>query len=401
MGFVNLAGNILENFGIMRTISAVLLFGLLCSPAAAQVERVWLSHRTNDPGKLVVSWTTKTPGDSRVRFGTSPEYTHEAHVPGQRTLHHVEIALAERDAIYHYSVGAGEQSSPDAVFASYPTETLRVAVVADWQGRPDLSALVKDRPHLLLTAGDHIDGLWQKCGAGNKDCFTPFAALIDAYPELFRSTPFLPVLGNHDREIRPRGDKPPAEPVYDIDATAFRRFFELPDDEWKWRFDVPDFGVRLIALDFNHIGDHGTTWQSCHAYGEDSEQFAWYKKLMNEPNPGFVVTLYNERHANIRSQAKGGWHELFRQGSACITGFGHYAERAELDGLRYFNTSLQGRGAQYKDPHSKAVYGENNYLLLTFSRAGKTMTVEIKNLEGKTLDRTAIERINASRPQGR
>ena len=50
MGFVNLAGNILENFGMMRTISAVLLFGLLCSPAAALVERVWLSHRTNDPG---------------------------------------------------------------------------------------------------------------------------------------------------------------------------------------------------------------------------------------------------------------------------------------------------------------------------------------------------------------
>ena len=38
-----------------------------------------------------------------------------------------------------------------------------------------------------------------------------------------------------------------------IDATAFRRFFELPGDEWKWHFDVPDFDVRFIALDLNHI----------------------------------------------------------------------------------------------------------------------------------------------------
>jgi hypothetical protein len=76
----------------------------------------------------------------------------------------------------------------------------------------------------------------------------------------------MPVLGNHVKVIRPRGDKPPDEPVYDISATAFRKFFDLPNDEWRWYFDVPDFDVRFVALDLNHISDLGTTWQSCHSY---------------------------------------------------------------------------------------------------------------------------------------
>jgi len=101
------------------------------------------------------------------------------------------------------------------------------------------------------------------------DCTKPYGDLIDAYPELFRSVSFLPALGNHDREIRPRGDKPPAEPVYDVEATAFRKFFELPDDEWKWHFDVPDLGVCFVALDLNHIQDLGTTWQTCHPFDQE------------------------------------------------------------------------------------------------------------------------------------
>ena len=83
----------------------------------------------------------------------------------------------------------------------------------------------------------------------------------------------MPVLGNHDKQIRPRTDTPSKKPVYDIGASAFRRFFELPGDEWKWFFDVPDFSIRFTALDLHHISDFGSTWQSSHAFGRDSRQF--------------------------------------------------------------------------------------------------------------------------------
>lgn len=373
----------------MRLVLTLLLLLAPQLAAADEITRIWLTHKANDPSKIVVNWTSDEPGDSVVRFGLTVEYSETVRIDENTTLHHVEIPLKHRDAIYHYSVSTGDQRSADAAFKAYPTDVLRVAVVADWQGKPDLSAILKDNVHLLVTAGDNIARLWDECGEGSKECIKPYADLIDAYPELFRTTPFMPVLGNHDREIRPRGDKPPAEPVYDVDATALRLFFELPGDEWKWHFDVPEFDLRFVALDFNHISDFGTTWQTCHPFDEKSEQFGWYKKLMEKPQP-FVVTLYNERNASVRNQAGGKWHDLFRRGTCCITGFGYFAERAEVDGLPYYNTSLNGRGNQYPDPNSKFLAGEDSYILLTAKRGGP-MTVEIKSLKNTVLDRRDFE----------
>jgi len=374
-----------------RRLLLVALVLLLGSTAHAQVERVWLTHRTTDPSKIVVNWTTEEPGSSVVRYGLTEQYVHQVKIEGSTTLHHVEIPIPKRDTTYHYSVITGDQTSPDATFKAYPTDFLRVAVVADWQGKPDLPGLIKDDVHLLLTAGDNISNTHRLCGPGNKDCIKPYAELIDRYPALFRSTPFMPVLGNHDKEMRPRGPKPPAEPVYDIDATAFRRFFELPDDEWKWHFDVPEFGVRLVALDLNHISDMGTTWQACHSFDKGSAQFQWYKKLMEGPKPLLVVTLYNERNASVRAQERGSWGEMLRQGTIAITGFGYFAERAEVDGFTCYNTSLSGKGARYPDPRSKFLASENSYILLTFAKKPPRMTVEIKGLDGKVLDRKEFE----------
>ena len=245
-----------------------------------------------------------------MRFGADQQPLQTVTVEESVTLHHVEIPRVEKNTIYRYSVQTGDERSKEATFKAYPTDTLRVAVVADWQGRPKLDAIVKDDIHLLLTAGDNISSLHQRCGPGTIDCPKPYAELIDAYPELFRSIPFMPALGNHDREIHPRGDKPPTEPVYDVEATAFREFFELPDEEWKWRFDVSDFGLRIVALDLNHIQDLGTTWQTCHPFDKTSAQFLWYEKLMTGPRPPFVVTLYNENNSTMRSKDGGAWGQV-------------------------------------------------------------------------------------------
>lgn len=374
----------------MRYVPILFVFTLIPQTlAGAEITRIWLTHKSNDPSQLVINWMSDEPGDSVVHFGLTADHDQEVRIDESTNLHHVEIPLRHRGTSYHYAVQTGDQRSANAMFKAYPTDVLRVAVVADWQGRPDLSAIIEDDVHLLLTAGDNIARLWDKCGEGTKDCIEPYSALIDAYPKLFRSTPFMPVLGNHDREMRPRGSQPPTEPVYDVDATAFRRFFELPGTEWQWHFDLPEFELRLIALDFNHISDFGSTWQTCHAFDEDSEQFRSYKKLMEQP-PGFVVTLYNERNASVRNQAEKQWHDLFQQGTCCITGFGYFAERAEVDGFPYYNTSLNGNGTQYPDPHSKFLAGEDSYVLLTVDRE-HSMTVEVKSLGNTVLDRRTYE----------
>ena len=80
---------------------------------------------------------------------------------------------------------------------------MRVAVIADLQGKPDLTALLKDNPHILMTAGDNIPNLWEG-GNGRQDCTKPYSKLIDAYPELFRTTSL------HARAGQSRQGSPPA-----------------------------------------------------------------------------------------------------------------------------------------------------------------------------------------------
>ncbi len=96
----------------LSSLSAVLI---LAYPASPQVERIWLTHRTNDPSKLVVNWTTKTPGDSKVKFGPTMDYGQEVKAPGNTTLHHVEIPLPKNGEVY-YSVSTGDQTSTDSFF---------------------------------------------------------------------------------------------------------------------------------------------------------------------------------------------------------------------------------------------------------------------------------------------
>jgi hypothetical protein len=355
---------------------------------SAEITRIWLNYPTNTPDRLAVHWETAQPGNSVVQWGRTKEYGNKRAVDESVTLHQVEIPIEADATEYHYLVSTGDESSVDAVMKVRPNGDFRAALVADWQGKPRLDALLNDDIHLLLTAGDNIDSLHGLCGKGIIDCTKPYSRLIDKYPEVFRSVPFMPVLGNHDREIQPRGaGKPPPETVYDPDATAFRKFFSLPDDEWKWHFDLPQFGIRFVGLDLNHIQDMGTTWQTCHKFDKDSPQFQWYEKLMTGPKPPFVVTLQNERSGTMRSQEKMAWHKLFSRGTLVVTGFGYFAERAEFEGFPYYNTSLSGKGAKYPDPHSKFFASEDSYVLLTLAPGSKKLVVELKGLDGRVLDR--------------
>ncbi len=364
-------------------LPALTLITLLPQTAQAEITRIWLTHRTSDPSKIVVSWESAQAGRSVVKFAAGQQPLQTVKLDDSVTLHHVEIPLVAAGAVYRYQVQTGDEQSTEATFKSYPTDELRVAVVADWQGKPKFDAILKDDIHLLCTAGDNISSLHGRCGVGVTDCVKPYSELIAAYPELFRSVPFMPALGNHDREIRPRGNQPPAEPVYDVDATAFRKFFELPGDEWKWHFDVPALDLRIVALDLNHIQDQGTTWQTCHPFHKSSEQFQWYEKLMTGSHPARVVTLHNENSGSMRNQLGGAWGSLFRQGTIAITGFGYYAERAEADGFPYYNTAL-GVGAKYPDRQSKFFESVASYVLITVTK--EKMTVQLKSLDGRVLD---------------
>lgn len=374
-----------------RALAGLTLFASTLT--AAPIERIWLSHTSNEPNQLVVNWETEGAGNSVVEFGTTDALGQKVVNDEKVTRHHVAIPLSDTDRLYHYRVRSGSDSSAIATFKGYPTDTLRVVIVADWgySKVTDFRAVLKDDPHLLLTGGDNVSSLHEKGREGTR----AFSALIDSQPALFRSLPFLPILGNHDREITSRGPgpKPPAHPVYDPEATAYREFFALPDDEWKWHFDLPVFDLCFIALDLNHISGFGSHWQTCHAYDAASKQFVWYRDLMAQTKAGFVFTLINEKQTAVQSRTKGLWHEQFVKSSALVSGFGYFADHAELaGGLPYYNTCLKGDGSPYKDPQSKFFAQQDNYLLLTFQRGSPTVQVQFKNMQGEVLDTTLIQK---------
>ncbi|NOY43570.1 MAG: metallophosphoesterase [Planctomycetes bacterium] len=374
---------------VLRSLVVSLALGLASHDTYAEsITRIWLTHPTSDAALLMVNWETATAEPSRVSFGPSKGLGETREDNTEVTLHHVSIPFPTSGELY-YRVTSGTVASKVHRVQTYSGNSLRVALAADWQSRPDLSTLLADQPHLLMSCGDLVDQVFSPDRPGELTHTQPFSDLIDRYPRLFATVPFMPALGNHDHQIRPRSPRPPTEPVYDIEATAFRSFFPLPEDGWKWHLDVTGFSIRFLTLDLNHVTDQGTTWQSCHPLGEGSAQLAWYRETMSQSKQRFVVTLYNEQNRQVRSQVGGVWGELIQQGTAAITGYGHFAERSEVEGFPYFNTALLTNAPPEKDEgYSKFIRRTANYVLLTVPRADGAMTIELKGLDGTILDRS-------------
>lgn len=346
-----------------------------------------MTHQAPDNSKIAISWETTNPGDSVVEFGISPQLGETVKMDGSRSLHHVEIPIPLKDVVYHYRVKSGDQVSDINTFKSYPSKLLRIAVVANMRADAKLNfdAIRKDDPHLLLSAGDTAMQ-YQFATQADKEATKSHSTAIDTQPDLFKSTPFMVSLGNLDRKIRPNGLSM-EEPGYDITATGYRKFFALPDKEWIWAWDIPDYELRFISVDMNHTGDFGKPNQSCHPFGKDSEQFKWFEETMNATTAGFVVTVYGETSGTVRRHAEGGWKRLIEKGTLAISGECYHAERTEVDGMTYYNSSVRGNGTFGHDPSASFSDKSASYQLLTLDREAGTLKSELKALDdGRALD---------------
>jgi hypothetical protein len=381
-------GQKLQVIGV--TIIAWAICALLGFTAQAQVEAVWLTHRAPSPEKIVINWKSVAPGPSRVRYGSDATCSQEVRVEGERTLHHVEIPTPQRGSNIFYCVETGGQKSETLCFQTCPENTIRIAVVGDWgyATHPDLTALKADRPHMLMTVGDNVAHITNPKQAGDKTYIQPYLELLKSEASFFASTPFMPILGNHDKQVGPRVNKKPdsSSEVYDIDATAYLSVFALPGAGWKWAFTIPQADVTFLALDLHHLSDFGTTFQTSHDHRRGSEQFQWYDEQTAKTKSGFVVTLINAE-SRCRSLEQGAWHEMFSRGTILITGFGYYAERAvEQNGLPYYNTCVAKPGTVYRDAKAVVCEPVSSYMLLTFDCAAGTLTAALKQLDGSVID---------------
>jgi len=366
----------------------LILWVLLSAPAlgAEAITRIWLTHQTADVSTLTVNWETDAPGPSRVEFGPSASLGRSASGDGTATLHQVEIPFPDSGTL-HYRVATGERQSAVHAVKTYSGDSLRIAATANWYLQPPLDALAADDPHLLLSCGDKVIATLEVDGSPSPNTAS-FSQFVGRYPELFARVPFLPALGNHDRQVRPPDTDNPELPLYDLEARAFRAFFPLPGDGRFYHVDIPGFDVRLAALDVSHARDIGTPRQSCLPLDRASAQFRWYRDLTRSRTQRFMLTFHNERNGFMRSLERGEWETLFRQNSAILSGFGSYAERAEVKGTPYFNAALKEKDAYGDRRYLKFYEATPSYLLLHIPREGETMAVELKRTDGTLLDRS-------------
>ena len=132
----------------------------------------------------------------------------------------------------------------------------------------------------------------------------------------------------------------------------------------------------------------GTPNQSCHPFGKGSEQLKWYEETMNATKAGFVITLFGETGRTVRSHADGDWQRSIEKGTLAISGECYHAERTEVNGFPYDNTSVRGNGSFGIDPDAALLDKSASYLLLTLNKGSDQLTAVLKTLDdGRELDR--------------
>ncbi|MFT4549120.1 MAG: hypothetical protein ACI9MB_003091 [Verrucomicrobiales bacterium] len=363
----------------------IIIVGFSGGLRAEEQSRIWITPQGSEAGNLVLHWQSENAGDSRLRIGKAGAALVEANVATENGIFHAEIPVGKSGDVWCYQIGDGQVRNVNG----WGGKALRIAFVADWHGnaQPGSEAILRDDPQLLVTAGDNVTSLHNK----GKEGIKAYAALVESAPELFARVPVMPVVGNHDNEIRPRGKTPPTEAVYDVTAETFRMFFGLPEDGWRRPFQIPAHGISLVALDLHHTSDFGTTWQTGHAFDAESDQLKWLQEIVaNDPSP-FRIFIYNEQNSRVRTLASGAFGKAFRERTGvAVTGFGGYTERAEWEGFPSYNTHIHGGGTDYADSHRAFATGKGAYLLLTHIAGEETIRIEIKNHAGEVLDTRVI-----------
>ena len=219
-------------------IVSLLALNLIAS--SQEITRIWLSFKTNTPSHLIINWQSSEPGNSKVYLMIGETEFFSTNIDEKVIIHHVEVPLKQTNVEYKYMVRTNSQKSKWNTFQGMPTKTpLKIAIFANWgfAAYADISGVLNEKPAFIATCGDNISSLFEYGKQGNIHCVESYLKLVDAHPELFNHIPFMPALGNHDKQLFPRGSKPPANyMIYDTLSTAFTKFFELPDGRMEMEF---------------------------------------------------------------------------------------------------------------------------------------------------------------------
>jgi len=164
--------------------------------------------QTGTPTSVIVKWSTLSPTDSKVQYGSTPGSLTSSVSDGVSTMdHEIELIGLSPDTTYYYSVGSTTEvlagNDLDHFFLTSPvsgtSKPTRIWVLGD-SGTANANAQAVANAYTTFTGSTHTD-LWMMLGdnAYNSGTDSEYqAAVFDTYPEMLRKSVLWATLGNHD-----------------------------------------------------------------------------------------------------------------------------------------------------------------------------------------------------------
>lgn len=293
--------------------------------------------------EITIMWETVYPSYGKVLYGENDQFDMEVfenEIPS--TMHEITLDGLKPGKTYNFVVESGDISSKKQKFTTKKTEIypFNFVVLGDTRSRHDIhkkivNGVIKENPLFVINTGDLVGdgkekGEWKTFFSINK--------------ELMGSTPYYPVLGNHERNSK-----------YYFD------YFNLPNNESYYSFTVGDALFIILDSEGEEISDLSYTpnqdgeefWRK--NYGEYfSTQKKWLKNVLDlNKEVGFIFVFQHKpmysvmnRRARDAERFRDIWGDIFEKHNvqAFINGHDHHYHHALKNNVHYITTAGGGAG---------------------------------------------------------
>ncbi len=326
---------------------------------------------------VAILWESEAKVAGEVELGESDAFTLAVKEPEPHTIHEVRVTGLRPDTRYTYRVKWDGKTSATFSFRTMPpmgSRRFRLAAYGDSRSNPVVHSEIVRRmlstdPDVVIHTGDLVsDG-------SKKEYWKP--QFFDPLRPLAARTPVIPCLGNHEK-----------------DSGLCYDYFPFPDKA-AW-FSYRWANVHFIVLD------------SQKPYEAGSDQYKWLEKELEGPDADWRVAFFHypmfschpSRNVNGNRWA---WQDLLdRHGvDLVLTGHDHYYHRTQRIGRAWdrmsegvYHVTTAGGGASLYPVEEKVYTARaqsiHHFMVLDFD--GKKVTGEVITVDGKTIDKFAIDR---------
>jgi hypothetical protein len=359
--------------------AAILLLVLvLAPPARAEITRGPVLHASRD-GSMTITWETAEKVAGEVTYGLD-QLDRGAVELEESTQHMLTLTDLEPGALYYFQVVGEEPPNSSGTFRAGVAQGLpfRFTVAGDTRTQPFFHRVVLDRvmefrPDLHINTGDLVEsgevaGQWEQFFAVERD--------------LLRQVPFLPVIGNHDKD----------------ENTFYDSIWCLPGVRDNPIYFALRYGNALfLVLDYEEIGDDST--------GQDQWVEQQLLQAAEDPKIRHIFPSYHippissGPHGNsTNTYMLSRLHPRFKQAGVKLVfnGHDHTYERSLYDGIYYIVAGGGGApqaggmdaGRSNPQPYSQVFTFE--FSLVVMDVDGDRLVLCAYNMDGDLIDRLEL-----------